>query len=231
MLKSDFHCHSGFDMGDEKLPYTSKELISYAAKLGYGVLALTNHDDVIHTKELNEYAKRKGVLIIPACERTIEDKHVVLLDITQKQMENIKTLSDLEKYKKENILAMAAHPFFPHKSALREQLIEHINLFEAIEWSHFYTPWFNFNKKAAVIAEKYNKTLLGTSDCHWFEQLNHTFTLVDSKKTKESVLEAVRKNSIKLQTNPLPPMRFTKLLYWVFIEEVKHVLKKPKGSV
>ncbi len=202
MLKSDLHLHAGEDK-THILNYSAKELIDKTKSLGFEVLAFTFHQQVFFTKEIQDYAKKKNILLISGCEAKIETKEVLLYNVTQKDVDSIKTFKDLTNLKKKkDILVIAPHPFFPGGKCLGKMLIKNIKLFDAIEYCHMYLPFINFNKKAVKIAKKYNLPLIGTSDAHNLWQLDFTFTLVDSKKDTKAFFKAIKENKLKLVTRP-----------------------------
>lgn len=210
MLKADFHIHTKEDPVD-RIRYTAKDLINYAAKLNFKLLAVTNHYEVYYNNDLVNYAKKKGILLIPGMEARIENKDVLLLNTRKSVKPN--NFSELEKLKQENVVVIAPHPFYPGKICLKEKLIEYIDSFDLIEHSHFYTSLINCNKKAIAVAKKYNKPLIGNSDSHNLFQFNHTYSLVDANQNIDSVLEALRKGKVKVQTKPLSYFLFSKIFF------------------
>jgi hypothetical protein len=206
MLKAQLHVHCKEDPQDN-IDYSAKEVIDEAARNNFDVLSFTCHDKVIHTKELEEYAKRKKILLIPGIERTIEGKHVLIYNITSKEIENIKTFQDLKKLK--NKLIIAPHPFHYLPACLKDKIIKY-DVFDAWEFSFFYTKLFNPNKKILKLAKKYNKPIVGTSDVHFIEDLNQTFTLIDADKNINSIFNAIKSNKIKVISSPLKLKIFLK---------------------
>lgn len=211
MLKSDFHMHAGIDE-NHKLDHSPKQLIDQAHQLGFGVLSITNHNTLTYSKDLANYAKKRGILLIPGAEMSIEGKEVLVLNITKQLKGRIRTFYDLERYKDENLLVIAPHPFYPDAKSLLSKLEENIRLFDAIEFCHFYLSWITFNKKAQEIARKYRKPMVGTSDSHMLEQLGLTYSMVDADQNINSVLEAIRKNRIKIMTKPLPTLKAIEII-------------------
>jgi len=228
MLKADFHIHTKEDPID-KIKYTAKDLIRYASKLNFKVLAVTNHYSVYYNKNLANYAKKKGILLIPGMETRIKNKEVLLLNI--KKSIKLKEFSDLEKLRKENVVVVAPHAFYPKYFCLKEKLVENIDLFDCIEYCHMYLDFLNWsNKKAVKIAKKYNKPLIGNSDAHKIYQLNHTFSLVDSDMNIDSVLEALRKGKVSVQTKPLSYYIFSKIFFsTIFTGLKKKITGKDKN--
>ncbi|MBU1854126.1 MAG: PHP domain-containing protein [Nanoarchaeota archaeon] len=204
MLKSDLHLHSGEDK-QHRLKYSAKELIAYAAKKGFEVLSLTLHNELFFNKELESYARKKGVLLIPGIELQIENKEVLIYNVTTEEITKLKTFEDLRKLRIKNnqLLVVAPHPFFKRGNCFGEKLIENIELFDAIEYSHFYLSFFNLNKKAVKIAKKYSLPLVGSSDTHHLIQLETTYSMIDSKKNIKAVIQAIKKNKVELKTKPV----------------------------
>ncbi len=226
MLKCQFHLHTKGDK-EHHFFYSSKEIIDKAAKLNYDALAFTCHRTVIHTKALENYAKKKGIILFSGIEARIEKKEVLLINI-DKDAEEIKTFAQLKKYKTNhpNCLIIAPHPFFPGSQTLKNRLIEHIDLFDGIEHSFCYTTTKNFNKKAVEIAKKHHKTLVATADCHHPKDLNIGFCLVESAKNKESIIKAVKSGKIKNVHQPTTYFKiFKTLLYMNYLTLLKKLKK------
>ena len=75
MLKVDLHLHTDDDPTD-LIRHTGKELVDRAAALGLSALAITLHDRQLRDEALADYARERGVVLIPGVERTIGGKHV-----------------------------------------------------------------------------------------------------------------------------------------------------------
>lgn len=227
MLKVDLHTHTREDPYDKFfIGYSAKDLIRLAAKQKYDVLSITLHNRVFFNQELKEFARKKGILLIPGAEPLVQNKDVLLINVTNQDLGMIKKLEDLEKLK-DSAIIVAPHPFFLTGNCLGNQLIKHINNFHAIEYSHFYTqatinPLFKFidgNAHAVGVAEKYHKTIIGTSDVHKLYEFGTTFTWVDSPKRKDDVLEAIRKNRVRLETRPMPLNSYFRRIFSALVQE------------
>lgn len=201
MLKSDMHIHTKEDPKDPYIKYTAKDLITFASKKGFEVLSITLHDHVLNKKHIFDFARQKGILLIPGVEAQIEGKHVLIYNTTNEEITKIKNLIDLEKIKDHAVIA-APHPFYYLGRCLGSKLIENIKLFDAIEYNHYYWRFLNPNRKAVEVAKKFGLPLIGNSDLHMIYQMNNTFSNIDSEKTKDDVLEAIRKGNLRVQTKP-----------------------------
>ena len=223
MLKVQLHIHTSEDKLDGDLGYNAKELIDNAEKLGFDVLAFTFHEDFFYPKDIVEYAKKKGILLIPGIELKVEGKHVLVYGVKENlKVDKIKDLKNLK-----NVLVVAAHPYFPREHCLHGKLIKNIDVFDAIEYSSFYLGFWNFNKRAVKAAKKFNKVLIGNGDVHDLRILDKTYSLVDAEKNIESVLNAIKKGKVEIKTRPLKLLFFT---FYMLRIHLKMVFKLVYGQ-
>jgi len=199
-LRADLHLHTR--ERESFIAYDARELIDGAAHAGFQVLSITNHDTVTFSADLQAYARERGVLLIPGVEATIEGRHVLLYNIDV-PLQRIRTFADLRRLRQPGWLVAAPHPFFPGSFCLRERLLEEIDLFDAIELSHFYTEWIDFNRSAMRLARQAGLPLLGTSDSHVVRQFGTTYSVVEAEPTLASVLGAIRKGQVRVESRPL----------------------------
>ncbi len=193
MLKADFHLHTKEDPEDHsKIEYTAREIIDIAKERKYDVLSITLHNKVLNDKKIFDYAKKKGILIIPGVEKTIEQKHVVLINFKENDVKRIKKISDIKKFKKKNNLVIAPHPYLLHFFSLRKKLDKNIDIFDAIETSNFRFFFHHPGRKAVKKARKFNKSIIASSDAHALYQFGTCYTLIDSKKNVNSVIKAIK---------------------------------------
>src|SRR3989344_1005097 len=217
MLKADLHIHT-FEDPCHRILYTAKAMIKYKAKLGFKVLAVTNHNSIYFNNELDDYAKKLGVILFPGMEALIGGKEVLIINADQRKLKYWKSgpefrrvyksiypsLGVLENFRNEGMVIGAPHPFYPGSNCLGEELIKNIRNFDFVEHCHFYTAYFNKNKQAAIIARKFNKTLIANTDAHnWFQLGLKNYSYINSNFNKEDVLEAIRANKVHITTEPL----------------------------
>jgi len=209
MLKAELHIHTREDPEDT-IDYSAKEIINKCSKLGYQVLSITLHNKVFFSRDLESYAKKRGILLIPGVEVDIEGKHILILNAKSGDPKKLNIFNDLKKIK-DHAIIVAPHPYYFRSDCLGKELDRHIDLFDAIEHHSLYIWTINRNKKAARMAKKYGKTLVGMSDLHWKEYLGHTYSLIDAKPTRKSVLEAIKNGKVKVVSKPLPFWLFSKM--------------------
>ena len=199
-LRADLHLHTR--ERERFIAYDARDLIDRAAGSGFQVLSITNHDVVTFNAHLHGYARERGVLLIPGVEATIEGKHVLLYNIDVPP-ERIRTFADLRRLRRPEWLVVAPHPFFPGSICLGDRLLQEIDLFDGIEFSHFYTSRIDFNRSAVRLAKETGLPLLGTSDSHLVRQFGTTYSLIEGSPTVASVLGAIRKGQVRVESRPL----------------------------
>jgi predicted metal-dependent phosphoesterase TrpH len=211
MLKIDLHTHTADDPSD-RIPYQTHELIDRAATLRFDSLAITLHDRQLDLEPYREYAATRGVVLIPGIERTIEGRHVLLLNYSgaAEAVDSFDALADLRK--REQGLVIAPHPFFPAASALRDALARHAHLFDAVEWNGMFTRRINFNLPAARWARRYGKPIVGNGDVHRLEQLGTTYSLVDAEPDARAICEAIAAGRVRFVATPHSLVTATRLM-------------------
>jgi len=201
VLKVELHTHTADDPVD-RIMHSTTELIDRAAALGFDAVAITLHEKQLDLSPHRPHAERCGVVLIPGIERTIEGKHVLLLNFSR-GTEQVRTFADLAELRAvEPGLVIAPHAFFPSRSCLRGKLEAHAELFDAVEWNAMYSTRLNFNIAAERWARAHGKPLVGNGDVHLLEQLGTTYSLVDAKPDADAICEAIRHGRVEVVTTP-----------------------------
>jgi len=201
MLKVELHAHTADDPSD-RIPYSTRQLIDRASELGYNALAITLHDHQLDLTPHREYARGRGVTLIAGVERTVEGRHVLLLNYTR-AAESIGSFEELARLReRERGLVIAPHPFFPAMSALRGSLSRYAQLFDAVEWNGMFTRTVNFNVFAERWSQRHGKPIVGNGDVHRLEQLGTTYSLVDAEPNPTAICDAIAAGRVRLVATP-----------------------------
>lgn len=203
VLKVDLHIHTSDDPVDD-IPYSTRELIDRAAALGYNALAVTLHEKQLDIRPLADYAAERGITLIRGIERTIEGRHVVLLNFTP-ATEWVNTFADLAalRAREPQGIVIAPHAFFPTAFALREHMNRHASLFDAVECNAMFTRLLDFNRKARRWARAHGKPMVGNGDVHRLRQLGSTYSLVDASPDADAICKAIREGRVDVHAEPL----------------------------
>jgi predicted metal-dependent phosphoesterase TrpH len=230
-IKIDLHIHT-LDDPKDALDYSAHELLERARSLGFRVLAITLHDAVFHRPEVFADAASMGILLIPAAEMRLEGADVILLNVAPNEIESLRTLDDLAALRARrgpSLFTIAPHPFYVLGGSIGEKLVERIDCFDAIELCHFWSRFFNPNRRAVEIAERFGKPLIATSDAHRLHAFGSNYTSIPPLPalTVENVIEALRNGPLRL-TNP--PCSFIDLVSTIYFVFVAHPLRLKKRA-
>jgi predicted metal-dependent phosphoesterase TrpH len=230
-IKIDLHIHT-LDDPKDALDYSAHELLERARALGFRVLAITLHDAVFDRPEVFADAASMGILLIPAAEMRLEGADVILLNVSADEAESLRTLDDLAALRARrgpSLFTIAPHPFYVLGGSIGEKLVERIDCFDAIELCHFWSRFFNPNRRAVEIAERFHKPLIATSDAHRLHAFGSNYTSIPplAALTVENVIEALRNEPLRL-TNP--PCSFIDLVSTIYFVFVAHPLRLKKRA-
>ena len=200
-LKADLHLHT-CEGPEAIVRWTPRDLIDIAARAGYQVLSFTDHDTQTYDASLARYAQDRGVVLIPGVEATVEGRHVLLYNFSCSPGA-LRTFRGIRQHKGPYSLVVAPHPFFPGSTSLRWRLLEQLDIFDAVEYSHFYTNWIDYNRQMLPLARGYDLPLLGGSDAHLPCQFGTTYSLVETDPNPEAVIGAVRAGRVRVVSRPL----------------------------
>jgi predicted metal-dependent phosphoesterase TrpH len=203
MLKVELHSHTADDPSDW-IPHSAHALIDRAAALGYDALAITLHDHQFDVAPLDAYAAQRGIVLIPGVERTIEGRHVLLLNFPADAAAAIHSFEDLADLKRRSRgLVVAPHPFFPMPSCLHGKMDRYAHVIDAVEYNAMYTGTLNFNRAAERWAQRHGKPMVGNGDVHRLEQLGTTYSLVDANRDAASICDAIAAGRVRVATRPI----------------------------
>jgi predicted metal-dependent phosphoesterase TrpH len=211
VLKVDLHTHTADDPSDP-IPYSTCDLIDRAAALGFNALAITLHDRQLDLAPYHSYAAERRMVLIEGIERTIDGRHVLLLNF-DRAAEDVQSFADVARLKEGSRgLVIAPHPFFPALCALRGYTNRYAHLFDAVEYNAMFTPLVNFNVLGERWARRHGKPMVGNGDVHRLEQLGTTYSLVDAAPDAGAICEAIAAGRVEVRARPLSPFTAGRLM-------------------
>lgn len=229
-LKTDFHLHTNDD-NEDPIGHSAIELIEVAASKGFTTLAITNHNTYTYNNDLKNYAADKGMLLIPGIEKSIQRKHVLILNAFP-AVKKIKTFADLAKAKDDGIFVIAPHPFFKTRCCLGSVLLEHIELFDALEFSYFYSRRLNLNKRVLELSRTRRLPVVGNSDCHLLKYMGICHSVIQAKSHAiEDVFSAIRARQVNVVSEPVFLPKLATILAEMTLSKYKRLLQPEKDPL
>jgi predicted metal-dependent phosphoesterase TrpH len=207
VLKVELHAHTGLDPADY-VPHTTRQLIDRAAALGYGAIAITLHNRYYEPLADREYARERGIVLIPGIERTIDRRHLILLNFPA-DCQVVSSVEDVRALKRRypKGLVVVPHAFYPIGSALGPDADRWESLIDAVEVNSMFTRWLNFNRRAIAWARSRGKPLVGNTDLHLLDQLGTTYSLVDAGPDPDAICDAIREGRVEVRSSALSTVR------------------------
>ena len=206
MIKVDLHLHTGEDPEDG-LPYPATRLLDKAAREGFGAIAITLHGRVLEDARVFEYARHRGVLLIPAVEWRVAGADVLLFGaVSQRDVARVRTWDDLRAFRRERgpaLLTIAPHPYYPVGQSLQRAVEQQLDLFDAIECAQLHLPWLNFNKRALDLARQHGKPVVANSDAHHLWMFGRHYTWVAAAPTTAAIFAAIRAGQCQWVSPPV----------------------------
>src|SRR5947209_9518828 len=204
--KTDLHIHT-LDDPKDAVDYSAHQLLERARSLGFGVLAITLHDAVFNRQEVFADAAAIGILLIPAAEVRLRGADVILLNVTPKEIAELRNFDDLRQLRAQrgdSFFTIAPHPFYVFGGSIGPRLLDEIDCFDAIEICHFHKGLFNPNRRATRVARRFGKPLIATSDAHRLHAFGRHYTSIPRppKLSIKNVFSALRIGRIRLTSPP-----------------------------
>ena len=220
--KTDLHIHT-LDDPKDAVDYSAHQLLERARSLGFRVLAITLHDAVFDRQEVFADAAAMGILLIPAAEVRLCGADVIVLNVTGKEIAELKNFGDLRRMRARrgtSVFTIAPHPFYVFGSSIGSRLLTEIDCFDAIELCHFHKGFFNPNRRAMKVAEKFGKPLVATSDAHQLSAFGRHYTTIPrpSSLTAESIFAQLRAGRSGINSPAATFQEIISTFYFVFIE-------------
>jgi predicted metal-dependent phosphoesterase TrpH len=221
-IKLDLHIHT-FDDPKDKLDYSAHELLARARRLGFSVLAITLHDAVFDQPKVFAAAQRLKILLISAAEMRIQGADIILLNVNREDVAGLRSFDDVRQLRTrrgQSVFTIAPHPFYLLGGSIGKRLLDEIDCFDAIEVCHFHKGFFNPNRRAVRVAEKFGKPLIATSDAHQLSAFGRHYTSMPrpSPLTAESIFAQLRAGRLRINSPAATLQEIISTFYFVFIE-------------
>ena len=229
-IKIDLHIHT-LDDPKDAVDFSAHQLLERARLFGFRVLAITLHDAVFNRTEVFADAATMGILLIPAAEVRLLGADVIVLNVTEEEIAQVKNFDDLRRLRDRrgnSIFTIAPHPFYVVGGSIGSRLFTEIDCFDAIECCHFHFGPFNPNRRAKRVATRFGKPMIATSDAHRLHAFGRHYTSMPMPPalTVENVLAGLRSGRLRLTSPASSLTDFLNAIYFVFLAHPFRVRRK-----
>jgi hypothetical protein len=193
ILKADFHIHSHFSADSDMAPET---IIKTAKQRGLDIIAVTDHNTIRGGLETQKIAK--ALIVFVGAEIKTKVGEVIGLNLKKDVPPYLSLAETCSLIRGQGGLVFIPHPFDKFRSGIGKEMEKIIDFVDAVEVFNARTMANRFNKEAMEFAQKHKLPFFAGSDAHFTNELGMAFMLIDSKKDKKSVLEAVMAGKVKI---------------------------------
>jgi len=171
---ADLHIHSKYSW-DGILPVNS--ILAYAAGTGLQVVAVTDHNRIDGAREALELAPNYGLAVVPGCEVSTAEGHLLALFVTQAVQAGLSLVETVLRVEALGGLCVAPHPMAGKASdslsavailrALRNLEVRKVFVgMETFNASNAGWLYREGNARACLLARRLKMAHLGASDAH-----------------------------------------------------------------
>jgi predicted metal-dependent phosphoesterase TrpH len=154
----DCHIHSKYSLLDSVSELD--DIIEVAKRLGLGAIAISDHNTLEGSLKAAKKSS-KELMILPSIEISSADGHIIGLGAKKPVKRDLSAQETVERVHEVGGIAIAAHPYDSFRSGVKDLCFK-VD-FDAIEINGH---CLYGNKKASIVAKRYNKPLVGGSDAH-----------------------------------------------------------------
>lgn len=217
-MKFDLHMHSRFSPDSNTCP---KDIVERVLKLGYSVIAITDHDSnaeafdwlvrekvIAASGVLNaEWAIQRGfpdavLRIIPGQEISTATGHLLCLGARLAPCWGIEASLAVEMIHEQGGLAIAAHPFDRRRASYSEEEVESVP-FDAIEVFNGGATNQQVNELALALAMRRGLPGVANSDGHTVSQIGRAHSETEAPQPWD--LARLLENTILTHTGKVEP--------------------------
>ena len=193
-LKIDFHVHSSFSFDSDMSP---KDIVKLAKKSGLDAVAITDHNTIEGGKEVEKLAG-KDLIVFVGSEIKTDKGEIIGLNLKDEIPSKLPMIQTCKMIKEQGGFLIVPHPFDRLRSGIGKGMDEIIKYIDAVEVFNARTLFHRFNKEALEFAERHKLGEVVGSDAHFGVEFGSAYTLVDSEKTKDGILKAVKNGKTKM---------------------------------
>lgn len=197
-MLAELHTHTSYSIGKKVYHHgidSPLEMLKYAKKLGFDIIAITDHDVIKGALFAKKLSKRLGIGVIVGEEISTKQGHVIGLGLKNHIRPGLDFFSTLDEIHSQGGIAIAPHPFDIYKEGIRElaKKCDAVEVFNAL----------NMDKVSNYVCERFaSKNSLNSvagSDAHCKEMIGHGAVKIDcSSKNTDDILESVVKGKVRL---------------------------------
>lgn len=192
-MKADLHVHSAYSEDGKQ---TVAEILERCHALGFGALAITDHNAIGSWEEAAR-ENRYGLILVRAVEVTTSEGHLLAFGVSGPVPSGRGVQETIDLVHRDGGIAVAAHPYRAWSGLGEKNVLK--GTFDGVETINGRSPRWS-NARASRLAKKLNVGEMGGSDAHHSSSMGRTFTIVpDDCATERDVVNAIRERRTRAE--------------------------------
>lgn len=235
MVYGDLHIHSIYSNGyfggfPPWVASTPREILEKAKERGLKIIAVTDHDCLEGSRQAEKMAKDFGIIVIPGCEVSTIDGHLLAYGVNKEIPKNLKAEEAVRLIHQQGGLAIAAHPFKPafiHNLPINHSLGEKVFQLpiDGLEIINSNTPRSFESLAKMALKKKPGFIQVGGSDTHVLDFVGDGLTVFDKEiNTAQEALEMMK--VCKTKTELRRRTSWGKLIWYLFRDQFRFLFKR-----
>ncbi|MDR0887794.1 MAG: CehA/McbA family metallohydrolase [Candidatus Methanoplasma sp.] len=194
-MKADLHIHSEYSNDGVSTP---QQIIDTAVRLGFGCVAITDHNSFEAYADVKDNGK---VIVIPAIEVSSKEGHILGYGIDRDIPRGLSVKETIDKIHEAGGVAFAAHPY-RWWSGLGEENTRNYD-FDGIEAKNGRSSRTS-NRDAKKLSEEIGKPVTAGSDAHTPDHIGDGYVEIPDVSTWQEVIAAVMEKKAVVQCRDRP---------------------------
>ena len=193
-MKADLHVHSCFSEDGHSTP---EEILARAKELGFGCIAITDHNSFESFELVKGY---DDIIFVPGEEVGSAEGHIVALGIDREIPKHLSIKETIDLIHEAGGIAIAAHPYRWWTGLGEKNTLRYADQFDGIEGYNARSTK-KHNDKSFKLAKENGKCMTAGSDAHKPEFIGDGYTVLpDDCKTWQDAIQAIRDGKVELHT-------------------------------
>lgn len=208
MGKADLHIHTAYSSDGTATVAATLEYVALYTDLD--VIAITDHDEIDGALEALALAPHYGLEVIPGCEVTTAQGHLLALYITERVPAQMSLIATVEYVAALGGLCIAAHPGGRWHWCLQEHHIRHAlnqpalaHTLVGVEGYNASLPNLQLNQQATAMQQRLGLAQVGNSDAHLLWMIGLAATTFPGQSALD-LRQALVERTTSTQIEPRP---------------------------
>ncbi len=190
-MKADLHVHSCYSEDGHSTP---EEILAKAKELGFGCIAITDHNSFA------AFEKVKGltdIIFVPGEEVGSEDGHIIALGIDREIPKHLSIPETIDLIHGAGGIAIAAHPYRWWTGLGEKNTLKYVDKFDGIEALNARSTK-RHNTKSFKLATENGRCITAGSDSHRPHSIGEGYIeLPDTCRTWQDVIQAIKDRQVQ----------------------------------